>query len=130
MAYGDCKDLTRKTNSKKMLFDKAFNIVMNLKYNGYQHGYVSSVYKCFNKKSSGSVIKREYLNKKKKKELAEELHKPITWKFKKQKIYSSFIGNIGGPDLADIQLIGKSVKEIRFYICVIDIFSKYAWIIS
>ena len=62
--------------------------------------------------------------------VAEELHKPITSKFKKQKIYSSFIGNIGGPDLADIQLIGKSVKEIRFYICVIDIFSKYAWIIS
>ena len=66
MAYGDCKDLTRKTNSKKMLFDKAFNIVKNLKYNGYQQGYVSSVYKCFNKKSSGSVIKREYLKKKKK----------------------------------------------------------------
>ena len=54
MAYEDCKDLTRKTNSKKMLFDKAFNIAMNLKYNGYQHGYVLSVYRCFNKKSSGT----------------------------------------------------------------------------
>ena len=37
--------------------------------------------------------------------------------------------NIRGADLADIQLISKLDKRIRFLLCVIDIFSKYAWVI-
>ena len=46
-------------------------------------------------------------------------------------MYSSFIDNIWGIDLADMQLISKSNKEIRFFLfCVIDIFSKCAWVIS
>ena len=35
MAYGDFKDLTRSTTSDKILRDKAFNIAINLKYDGY-----------------------------------------------------------------------------------------------
>ena len=62
-------------------------------------------------------------------ELAEELHKPIIRKFKKRKVHSSFIDNIWGADLADIQLTSKFNKRIRFLLCVIDIYSKYAWII-
>ena len=61
-------------------------------------------------------------------ELGEELHKPIIRKFKKRKAYSPFIDNIWGADLADIQLISKSNRRIRFLLYVIDIFSKYAWI--
>ena len=38
MAYGDFKDLTRRTASDKILSDKAFNIVKNPKYDGYQQG--------------------------------------------------------------------------------------------
>ena len=49
--------------------------------------------------------------------------------FKKIKVQSSFIDNICGADLADTQLISKSNKEIHFLLCVIDIFSKYAWVI-
>ena len=80
MAYGDFKDLTRRTASDKILRDKAFNIAKNSKYDGYQRGLASMVYKCFDKKTSGSGIKNEnMLNK----ELAEELHKPIIRKFKK-----------------------------------------------
>ena len=78
------------------------------------------------KKSSGRDIKTENVSNKK---LAEELHKPITRKFKKRKVHSSFIDNIWGDDLADMQLISKFNKGIRFLLCVIDIFSKYAWII-
>ena len=78
------------------------------------------------KKSSGRDIKNENVSNKK---LAEELHKPITRKFKKRKVHSSFIDNIWGDDLADMQLISKFNKGIRFLLCVIDIFSKYAWII-
>ena len=47
MAYGDFKDLTRITASDKMLHDKAFNIAKNPKYDGYQRGLVSMVYKFF-----------------------------------------------------------------------------------
>ena len=50
-------------------------------------------------------------------------------KFKKRKAYSCFIDNIWGADLAVMQLISKLYKEIRFLLCVIDIFSKYAWVI-
>ena len=60
-------------------------------------------------------------------QLAEELHKPIIRKFTKRKIYSPFKDNTWGPDLVDMQLISKFNKGFRF-LCVIDIFSKYAWV--
>ena len=63
-------------------------------------------------------------------ELAEELHKPIARKFKKRKVYSSFLDNIWGADLADIQLISKLNKGIHFLLYAIYIFSKYNWFIS
>ena len=57
-------------------------------------------------------------------QLPEELDKPIIKKFKKIKVYSTFINNIWGADLADTQLISKFNKEFRFLFCVIDISSK------
>ena len=80
------------------------------------------VYKSF----SGRTIKNELISNK---ELAKELHKPVTRKFDKRKLHSSFIHNTWGADLADMQLIIKFNKEIRFLLCVIDVFSKYAWVI-
>ena len=62
--------------------------------------------------------------------LAEELHKPIIRNFKKRTVYSGFKDNIWGADLADMQLISKFNKGFRFLLCVIDIFSKYAWVVS
>ena len=56
MAYGDFKDLARRTASDKVLRDKAFNIAKNPKYDGYQRGLASMVYKFFDKKSKGSGI--------------------------------------------------------------------------
>ena len=35
---------------------------------------------------------------------------------------------MGGADLADVQLISKFNKGFRFLLCVIDVFSKYAWV--
>ena len=46
-----------------------------------------------------------------------------------RKVYLPFIDNIWGPDLAAMQLISRFNKGIRFLLCVIDIFSKYAWVI-
>ena len=77
MAYGDFKDLER-TASDKIFRDKAFNIAKNLKYDGYQRGLASMVYKCFDEKSTGSGFN---IPLKFNKELAKELHKPIMRKF-------------------------------------------------
>ena len=54
MAYGDFKDLARRTSSDKILRDKAFNIAIKPMYDGYQRGLASMVYKFFNKKTKGS----------------------------------------------------------------------------
>ena len=62
-------------------------------------------------------------------QLANELHKPVIKKFNKRKVYSSFKDNIWGVDLVDMQLLSKLNKEFRFLLCVIDIFSKYVWVI-
>ena len=67
MAYGDFKDLNRRTAADKILHEKTFNIAKNPKYDGYQRGFTSIVYKFFDKKSasladkstSGSGIKYE-----------------------------------------------------------------------
>ena len=79
MAYGDFKDLKRRTASDKVLRDKTFNIAKNPKYDGYQRRLASMVYKFFDKKSallpdksvsgSGVNIPLEFY-----KQLAEELH--------------------------------------------------------
>ena len=61
--------------------------------------------------------------------MADELHKPITRKFKKRKVYSSFRDNIWGLDLADMQSLSKYNKGIKYLLCAIDFFSKYAWVI-
>ena len=91
LAYGDFKDLTRRTASDKILRDKAFNIAKNPKYNRYQRGLVSMVYKVFDKKMFGSSIKNGNMSDQ---WLAEELHKPITKKVKKRKVQTRFIDNI------------------------------------
>ena len=57
MAYGDFKDLARRSAADKFLRDKAFNIAEDPKYDGYQRGLASIVYKFFNKKTTGSGIK-------------------------------------------------------------------------
>ena len=69
------------------------------------------VYKFFDKKSSGGAIKNELISNK---ELAEISHKPIITKFKKRKVYSSFIDNIWGAYLADMRLVSKFNKRIHF----------------
>ena len=126
MAYGDFKDLAKRTAADKALRNKEFKIASDQKYDGYQRGLASMVYKFFDKKSQGSDIN---IILKFNEQLAIELHKPSIRKFKKRKVYSSFRDNIWGADLADMQLLSKFNKGFRFLLCVIDIFSKYAWVV-
>ena len=81
MAYGDCKYLTKRTASDKILRDKAFNIAKNLKCGGYQRGLASMVYKFFDKTSAGSGINM-HANNEHPLDFGKELHKPITRKSK------------------------------------------------
>ena len=82
------------------------------------------VYKCFDKKSSGNGINLCQIN-----NLQMDSTNQLLDKFKRSKVYSSFKSNIWGADLANMQFTSKYNKAIRFVLCVIDICSKYAWVI-
>ena len=84
--YGDFKDLKRRTFSDKVLRDKAFNIAKTPKYDGYQRGLASMVYKFFDKKSKGSGVANDKI--KQNLQLVKELHKTIIRNFKKRAVYS------------------------------------------
>ena len=77
------------------------------------------VYKCFDKKSSGSGVdaKSNY-------QLANKFHKQIIRTFKRRKVYSSFRDNIWSVDL------DKYNRGIKYLFCAIDIFGKYAWVVA
>ena len=86
MAYGKAKDLVRRTQSDKVLRDKAFKIASDPKYDGYQRGLASMVYKFFDKKSSGSGVDTSLANKSATEpnyQLVNELHRQIIRKLKK-----------------------------------------------
>ena len=120
MAYGKSKDLIKRTQSDKVLKDKAFKIASNPKYDGYQRRLASMVYKFFDKKSNGSGTANEPNY-----QLANELHKSVIKKFKKRKVFSSFRDNIWGVGLADMQSLSKYNKGIQYLLCGIDLCSKY-----
>ena len=86
MGYGDFKDLAKRMDADKLLRDKAFNITKHPKYDGYQRGLASLVYKFFGKKTKGSGVttianKSAIKSISQNEQLAEELHKPIIRKF-------------------------------------------------
>ena len=128
-AYADHKDLINRTKADKVLRDKVYNIASHPKYDGYQRGLASMVYKFFDsnvaspdKKSMGSGIASSSI-------LADELHKPVIKKFEKRKVYSQFKDNIWGVDLADMQSLSRKNKGIKYLLRVIDLYSKYAFVI-
>ena len=127
-AYADHKDLINRTEADKVLKDKAYDIASNPEYDGYQRGLASMVYKFFDKKSTGSGITRN-TTKSSSSILADELHKPIIRKFNKRKVYSQFKDNIWGVDLADMQSLSRKNKGIKYLLCAIDLYSKYAFVI-
>ena len=137
--YADHKDLINRTEADKVLRDKEYDIASNPKYDGYQRGLASMVYKFFDKKSTaepsslermGSGFKKLKNTKKSNSSiLADELHKPIIKKFDKRKVYSQFKDNIWGVDLADMQSLSRKNKGIKYLLYAIDLYSKYAFVI-
>ena len=113
------KDLINRTKADKVLKDKAYNVASNPEYDGYQRGLASTVYKFFDRKSTGSgtaepsslerIVKDSSLI------LADELHKPVIKKFNKRKVYSQCRDNIWGVDLADMQSLSKKIKVLNIF---------------
>ena len=85
-------------------------------------------YNFFDIKSTGSGIKKDTI-KSSSLILADEFHKPVIKKFNKRKVYSQFKDNIWGVDLADMQSLSKKNKGIKYLLCAIDLYSKYAFVV-
>ena len=92
MAYAGFKDLTRRTPAGKYyvlgikaLCDEAFNIAKNTKYEEYQRGLSSMVYKFLDKKNSGGTVTKENISNKELKAI--EIQKIIIGKFEKRKVH-------------------------------------------
>ena len=142
-AYTKYKDVENRLISNQKLKNSAYDIASNPKYDGYQRSLASMVYKSFDSKvapldkktmpgkgnakhtAKPSSLERTGSNK----ILAGELHKPVIKKFNKRKVYSQFRNNIWGVDLADMQSLSRKNKGIKYLLCVIDLFSKYAFVV-
>ena len=129
-AYEKYKDAENRLISDQKLRNSAYEIASNPKYDGYQRGLASMVYKIFDSKVA-PVDKKTMSGKGmgNNKILAEEMHKPVIKKFNKRKVSSQFRDNIWGVDLADMQSISKKNKGIKYPLCAINLFSKYAFVI-
>ena len=115
--YSDSKYLAQRTISDKILKDE---IARNGGYDGYQRASASIVYKFFDKKTGLGMSANE--------QLAEELHKPVTKKFKKRKVYGRSKDNIWAADLPEMESLSSKYKNVKYLLFVIDVFFKYAWI--
>ena len=90
-----------KSKNWKNKFIEIIWCIKNRKDDGYQSKLALMVYKFFHKKNADGAVKNKSMQNK---EIAEEISKPVIKKIEKRKVYSSFIDNILGADLADMQL--------------------------
>ena len=120
--------LSNALNGFKISHEEFSNIITekNPKYDGYQRGLASMVYKFFNSKVAPQTVSGKGI-KESNNILAEELHKPVIKKINKRKVKFQFKDNIWGVDLADMQSLSKKSNSIKYLLCVIDLFSKYAF---
>ena len=116
MAYNKFKDLEKRTQSDVVLKNKSFKIAADRSKNGYERALAGMVFRFFDKKSNGSGLKNQ--------QLADELHKSILKKFKRRNMYSSYLGNIWGVDLADFHALSKYNKGIKYLLRVIHSFKR------
>ena len=142
-AYTIYNDVKNRLISNQKLKNRAYDIASNPKYDGYQRGLASVVYKFFDSKvapldkktmsgkgNANHAAKHSSLERRgNNKILAEELHKPVIKKFNKRKVYSQFKDNIWGVNLGDMQSLSRKNKGIKYLLCAIDLYSKYAFVI-
>ena len=129
-AYAKYKDVKNRLIADDKLKNSSYDIASNPEYDDYQRDLASMVYKFFNSKVTprNKTISGKGTEEVKK-ILTEELHKPVIRKFNKRKVYSQFKDNIWGVDLADTLLLSQKNKGIKYLLCAIDLFSKYAFVV-
>ena len=127
MVYGDFKDINRRIFADKVLYNKAFNIAEDPNTMDINVDFLQWFINSLIKERLVKVLKNENISNKKS---GKQLHKPIIRTFNKRKEHSPFIDNIWGADLAEMQLTSKFNKGFRILLFVIDIYSKYPWVIS
>ena len=129
--------MINRTKSDKVLRDKAYHIASNPECDGYQRGLASMVYNFFDKKSMRSGSKKDTTKLTAEPSalarssliLADELHKPVIKKINKRKVYLQFKDNIWGVDLEDMQSLSRKTKGIKYLLCAIDLYSKFAFVV-
>ena len=123
-AYAKYKDVENRLISDQKLRNSAYDIASNPKYDGYQRGLASMVYKFFDSGKGNAkhtakprALARSSLERTKEvnKILAEEVHKPVIKKFNKRNVYSQFRDNIWGVDLADMQSLSKKIRVLNIF---------------
>ena len=118
-AYSDTKDLSKRTISDKILQNRSYEIDRNRKYDGYQRALASMVNKFFDKKTGLGISVNEK---------PEELHKQVLKEFKRRKVYGRLKDNIWAVDLAEMRSLSSKNKNVKYILCVIDVFSINAWV--
>ena len=92
--------------------DKAYEIARKYGYDGYQRALASMVHKFFDKKTGSGISVNE--------QLAKSLHKPVTKKLKRRKVYAWLKGNIWAADLAEVGSLSSKNKNVKYSLCAID----------
>ena len=127
-AYSDNKDFAKTAISNKILKERAHETARNRNYDGYQRGLASIAYKFFDTKTGSGAIQQQAKQERVNEQLAKELHKPVTKKIKRRKVYERFKDNIWATDLAVTESLSSKNKNIKYLLCAIDVFTKYAWV--
>ena len=120
--YPDSKDLTKRTVPDKVLKVRAYKTAQNPKYEKYQRGQASTVYNLYAKTTGSGTINEPNVNE----VLPQELHKPVIKKLKRRKVYARFKDNIQAADLAEMGSLSTKNWSVKYSLCFIDIFTKYA----
>ena len=127
-AYSESKNLAKRTISDKIFKNRAYEIARNRGYDGYQRALASMVFKFFDQITGSGAIAKSKAWASVNEQLAEEIHKPVTKKFKRRKIYVRFNDNIWAADLAEMESLSPKNKNVKYLSCVIDVFTKYIWV--
>ena len=120
---------TRNNVCDKNMLQEMKNIYNPTLRERMERGLVSTLIGTKKRFGWGVTTGTGYIKKKKFSTLAEELHKPVKRKFKKRRVLVNGIDKIWGADLADISALSKDNEGINFLLLVINIFSKYGWIV-
>ena len=95
---------------------------------GIKKALAGTVCKIFDKKTGSGAIATSKAGVSVNEQLPEELHKPITKKLRWRKVYARFQGNIWAAELAELESPSSKNKHVEYLLCVIDVFTKYAWV--